>query len=52
MSQNEIEAHNKVNWPFGDDSEGVETHKKSPGYRKIISFDLGWFRSLRSRFSI
>ena len=44
--------HQKVNWPFGSDSEGVETHKKSTGWSKIQSFDLRWFQSLRSRFSI
>ena len=42
----------KVNWLFGSDSEGVETHKKSAGWSKIQSFDLRWFQSLRSLFSI
>ena len=51
-SKTEIQVRQKVNWPFGTDSEGVETHKKSSRCRKIISFDLGWLRSLRSRFAI
>ena len=33
--QREIEVHQQVNWPFRCDSEGVETHKKSTGCRKI-----------------
>ena len=27
-----METHQKIICPFGDDSEGVETHKKSSGY--------------------
>ena len=51
-SQSEIDVHQKVIWPFADDSEGVETHKKSSGYKKSRSFDLRWFEGLRSRFAI
>ena len=51
-SKTEIQVRQKVNWPFGSDSEGVETHKKNSRCRKIRSFDLGLFRSLRSRFAI
>ena len=34
INQSEIEVHQKVNLPFGNDSEAVETDKTGSGYKK------------------
>ena len=40
----------KVNRTFGSNSEGVGTHKKIFGCRKVLAFDLIWFKDLKSGF--